>query len=64
MKRDLYIAIRSTSNKVTPSTHERNSVKISVNETIDDTLENRLPTIHIASSNGKESTVKILATIL
>lgn len=38
MKRGLYIAIRSTSNKVTPSTRERNSVKISVNETIDDTF--------------------------
>lgn len=38
MKRGLYIAIRSTSSKVTPSTRERNSVKISVNETIDDTF--------------------------
>lgn len=26
--------------------------------------ENRLPTIHIAGLNGKESTVKMLATIL
>ena len=67
MKRSLCIAIRSTSSKVIPSTRERNSVKINVNETIDDTFyhqANRLPTVHIAGSNGKESTIKMLATIL
>lgn len=56
MKRGLYIAIRSTSSKVTPSTRDRNNVKISVNETIDDTFypsKNRLPPIHIAGQTVK-----------